>query len=97
MYFGEHRAEGPARSSRRAQEERFVVHDVPRRVYVLLRDSLDTEGKHLRLTPLGGELELRSPSPEHRESKSIIGRLLETWCIDHDVELFARGACLSKP
>lgn len=68
------------------------MHDVPWHVYVLLRDSLDASGKHLRLTYLEGSLELMSPSPEHEESKSIIGGLLEAWCIDHGVDIFPQGS-----
>lgn len=73
-------------------EERFVIHDVPWHVYVSLRDSLDQRGSRLRLTYLRGELELMSPSREHEESKSLIGRLLETYCLDQGIELFVEGS-----
>jgi Uma2 family endonuclease len=73
-------------------EERFVMHGVPWHIYVSLRDSLDGESSKLRLTYLQGELELMSPSSEHEESKSLIGGLLEAWCIDQGIELFVRGS-----
>jgi|GEM_PF-4183414 len=33
-----------------------------------------------------------SPSPEHEESKSLISRLLEAWCLDQGIELFLHGS-----
>jgi Uma2 family endonuclease len=73
-------------------EERFVLHDVPWHMYVSLRDNLDASGAHLKLTYLCGELELMSPSPEHEESKSLIGHLLEMWCVEQDIELYLQGS-----
>ena len=69
-----------------------MVHGVPWYVYVSLRDALDGSSSHLRLTYLRGELELMSPSPEHEESKSLIGHLLAAWCVDRGVELFLQGS-----
>jgi len=68
------------------------MHAVPWHLYVSLRDSLDESNSHLKLTFLQGELEIMSPSPEHEESKSLIGRLLESWCIDKGIELFLQGS-----
>ena len=79
-------------TARSGTEERFVVHGVPWYLYVSLRDGLDESSSHLRLTYLQGELELMSPSPEHEESKSLVGRLLEAWCMDQGIELFLRGS-----
>lgn len=76
----------------RHAEERFVIPDVPWHVYVSLRDSLDERGSRLRLTYLKGELELMSPSPEREEQKSLIGHLVEAWCVDRGVEIFVQGS-----
>jgi len=71
-------------------ELRFLLHGVPWWTYVALRDALDTTG--VRMTYLEGELELMSPSDLHEESKSIIGRLLEVWAEERDVDLRAFGS-----
>jgi len=75
-----------------AVEDRFVIHGVPWHVYLLLRDSLDESRSRLRLTYLHGELELMTPSPEHEERKSLIGRLLEAWCMERNIELYLHGS-----
>ena len=79
-----------ARASR--GEERFVLHDIPWHVYVTLRDSLDERNSHLKLTYLRGQLELMRPSSEHEECKSLIGHLLEAWCVDRGIEVFVQGS-----
>jgi Uma2 family endonuclease len=71
-------------------ERRFLLHDVPWWTYVALRDALDHSG--LRMTYLEGELELMSPSDLHEESKSLIGRLLEVWAEEKDIDLRAFGS-----
>ncbi len=73
-------------------EERFVVHGARWHVYVGLRDSLDEAGSHLRLTYLEGDLELMSPSSDHEQAKTLLGRLLEAWCADAGIDLFALGS-----
>lgn len=75
-----------------AVEQRVVVHGARWHVYVGLRDSLDEAASHLRLTYLEGDLELMSPSSDHEESKSLLGRLLEAWCADAAIDLFALGS-----
>ena len=82
----------PAAGRRSAGEERIVMHAVPWHLYVSLRDSLDESNSHLKLTFLEGELEIMSPSPEHEETKSLIGRLLEAWCLDQGIEIFLQGS-----
>ena len=73
-------------------EQRLLVHGARWHVYVGLRDSLDEAASHLRLTYLEGELELMSPSSDHEESKTLLGRLLEAWCADTGIDLFALGS-----
>jgi Uma2 family endonuclease len=67
-----------------------MLHGVPWWTYVALRDALDHAG--VRMTYLEGELELMSPSDLHEEYKSIIGRLLEVWAEERDVDLRAFGS-----
>lgn len=45
-----------------------------------------------RLAYLKGALELMSPSREHEVLKSLIGRLIETWCLDRGVEFSTVGS-----
>lgn len=45
-----------------------------------------------RLAYLKGALELMSPSQEHEAIKSMIGRLVEVWCLERGVEFTAYGS-----
>lgn len=45
-----------------------------------------------RISYLEGELEIMSPSGNHERIKSHIGRLVEAWCLEHDVEFNAVGS-----
>lgn len=45
-----------------------------------------------RITFLEGTLEIMSPSRSHESIKSLIGRLVETWCLEHDVEFSTYGS-----
>jgi Uma2 family endonuclease len=49
-----------------------------------------------RLTYLEGVLEIMSPSRDHEGIKSLIGRLVEAWCFDHDVEFMPYGSWTLK-
>ncbi|HEU0036949.1 MAG TPA: Uma2 family endonuclease [Kofleriaceae bacterium] len=60
-------------------------------MYVALRDALDDQSG-VKMTYLEGVLELMSPSLLHEEAKSIIARLLETWAVEHDIDLRAFGS-----
>jgi Uma2 family endonuclease len=73
-------------------EDRFVLHGVPWHLYVSMRDGLDHGSSRLKLTYLHGDLELISPSSEHEERKSLLGRLLEAWCADQGIELYLHGS-----
>lgn len=69
---------------------------------VLLRDAawsdyqriLELRGERPvpRLAFLEGVLQLMSPSREHEAIKSLIGRLLEVWCLENGVEFSAFGS-----
>jgi Uma2 family endonuclease len=49
-----------------------------------------------RINYLEGELEIMSPSKDHEQIKSFIGRLLETWCIDRGIEVTPFGSWTLK-
>src|SRR4051812_27582888 len=69
---------------------------------VLLRDAawsdyqrvLELRGERPvpRLAYLKGVLELMSPSREHESLKSLIGRLVEVWCLERGVVFSAHGS-----
>jgi Uma2 family endonuclease len=73
-------------------ERRFVLHHVPWKTYVALRDELDDRCAAVRMTYLKGTLELMSPSSLHEETKKIIARLIETWAEEKDVDLRGFGS-----
>src|SRR5689334_24291665 len=49
-----------------------------------------------RISYLEGELEIMSPSKDHEQIKSLIGRLLEAWCLDRGIELTPFGSWTLK-
>ena len=49
-----------------------------------------------RITYLDGELEIMSPSHFHESIKSMIGRLVEVWCLEHDIEFTPLGSWTLK-
>src|SRR5580704_12864602 len=71
-------------------EQRFLMHGVPWKTYVLLREALDVPG--LRMTYFKGALELMSPSPEHERIKKMIARLVEMYAVEADTPLYAYGS-----
>lgn len=72
------------------EEQRILLNDVPWSTYVVLRDSLDSPG--VRMTYLKGCLEIMSPSREHEVDKKQIARLIELFCLERDIPLFAYGS-----
>lgn len=82
----------------------FADHDEQRREdhIVVLRGAtwadyqrlLEIRGDHSapRLTYLEGTLEIMSPSRSHEAIKSIIGCLVEVWCLEHGVEFGTYGS-----
>lgn len=49
-----------------------------------------------RITYLEGRLEIMSPSHSHEKIKSTIGRLVEAWCLEHDVRFMTVGSWTIK-
>jgi Uma2 family endonuclease len=72
-----------------AIEQRFVIHGVSFKDYVVLREALDIPG--LRMTYCEGVLELMSPSTEHEDKKKTIARLIELYALERDVTLYGYG------
>lgn len=72
-----------------AGEQRFAIHGVSFKEYVVLREALDIPG--LRITYCEGVLELMSPSTEHEDQKKTIARLIELHALERDVALYGYG------
>jgi len=72
-----------------------VLHDVTWEDYERL---LEMRGDHSapRISYLEGEVEIMSPSKDHEQIKSYIGHLLETWCIDRDIDVRPFGSWTLK-
>jgi Uma2 family endonuclease len=68
-----------------------VLHDVSWDDYERL---LEIRGDHSapRMSYLEGEVEITSPSRDHEQIKSYIGRLLEAWCIDRGIRVSPFGS-----
>ena len=73
----------------------IVLHDVTWDDYERL---LEMRGDHSapRISYLEGEVEIMSPSKDHEQIKSYIGRLLEVWCMDRDIEVSPFGSWTLK-
>jgi len=72
-----------------------VLHDVAWEDYERL---LEIRGDRSapRISYLEGEVEIMSPSRDHEQIKSYIGRLLEAWCIDRGIEVSPFGSWTLK-
>ncbi|MGZ3455911.1 MAG: Uma2 family endonuclease [Polyangiales bacterium] len=73
-------------------EERLLINGVTWSTYVVLRDSLDDQRSGVRLTYLEGAMEIMSPSDDHEASKTIIGRLVEAFAEESDLDLDGYGS-----
>lgn len=72
-----------------------VLHDVSWDDYERL---LDMRGDHSapRISYLEGEVEILSPSEDHEQIKSLLGHLLEMWCVDRGIEIRPVGSWTLK-
>jgi Uma2 family endonuclease len=73
-----------------AVEQRILLGGVPWATYVMLRDSIESGA--VKMTYLEGWLEIMSPSREHEIDKKQIARLVELFCLERDIPLFAYGS-----
>ncbi len=65
--------------------QRLVLHGVPWATYVALRDV--PESRNVRMTYERGELEMRSPSKRHEICAHLLGRLIEAWSEELDIDI----------
>ncbi|MDB5219317.1 MAG: hypothetical protein JWO86_7244 [Myxococcaceae bacterium] len=72
----------------------MLLRNVGWKEYVLLRDVLDGPG--IRMSYLGGCLELLSPSPEHELWKKNIARLVELYAHLRNIDLRGYGSTTFK-
>ena len=72
----------------------MLLHNVGWKDYVLLRDVLDGPG--VRMSYLGGSLELMSSSPEHELWKTNIARLVELYAHVRNIDLRGYGSTTFK-
>ena len=79
---------------RAPDEQRMLLNNVSWKDYVLLRDVLD--GPAVRMTYLGGALELMRPSPEHELWKKNIARLVELYAHVRRIDLRGYGSTTFK-
>lgn len=73
----------------------IVLHDVTWEDYERLLEIRGDKSAP-RIHYLKGELEIMSPSKDHEQIKSFIGRLLEVWCIDRGIEVTPFGSWTLK-
>jgi Uma2 family endonuclease len=75
-------------------EQRMIVHGVPWKTYVLLREGIDEP--RLKMTYCEGVLELMSPSNAHEEKKKLLARLLELYAFLTRTAIYAYGSTTFK-
>lgn len=71
-------------------EQRLRLSSIPWETYVLYSDGLGP--RHVRVTYDRGEMELMTPSPRHERGKSFLGRLVETFTEEMDLEIASFGS-----
>jgi len=72
-------------------DQRVILHGVPWSHYEVLL-ALRGDAPVPRLTYLGGELELMSPSQDHERIKTLIARLLEVYALAKTLPLNGFGS-----
>lgn len=68
------------------EDQRLLLHGVPWSTYVVLADSLESQGA--QLTYLEGQLEIMTKSGLHEISTKMIARLVELFCLERDIPLY---------
>jgi Uma2 family endonuclease len=71
-------------------ERRILFHGFDWDRYTALLELFGDSGP--RVTYLRGAVELMSPSDFHEETKTILGRLLETYALEADIDLDGHGS-----
>lgn len=70
-------------------EQRILLSDVSWKAYATLRDSIKSGA--VRMTYLQGQLEIMTTSRLHEVTRKQLARLLELFCLERDIPLFAYG------
>ncbi len=85
----------PDRDDLPHQDHFVALHDVSWADYERI---LEVRGDRSspRIAYLEGELEIMSPSDHHEWIKSLIGRLVEVWCLEHDIRFNIVGSWTVK-
>ena len=71
-------------------EPRVLLSNVPWAVYEALRNSVKSAA--VRMTYLEGRHEIMTTSRRHEVAKKQIARLVEMFCLERDIPLFAYGS-----
>ena len=89
------RAELERRDDRPTEDHVVILRDVAWPDYERL---LEIRGDHAgpRMTYLEGMLEIMSPSRDHEKIKSLLGRLVETYCLERGVRFSPFGSWTIK-
>ena len=86
----------PAAAGRaRTEDQRLVLYNVPWSHFEV-QLALRGEAPVPRMAYLEGTLELMSPSRDHERIKSYLGRLVEAYALERDIDLSPYGAWLVK-
>jgi len=72
-------------------DQRVTLHGVSWEAYEALAASRG-ESSVPRMTYLEGELELMTPSLDHDEIKTKLGRIIESWAVEMDIVLEGAGS-----
>lgn len=81
----------PDRDDRPHEDHFVVLHGVSWDDYQRI---LEVRGDRSspRIAYLEGELQIMSPSESHERIKSLIGRLVDAWCLERDIEFMPYGS-----
>jgi Uma2 family endonuclease len=85
----------PSRDDRPREDQFVVLHDVSWEDLELVL-AMRGERSTPRICYLEGELELMTPSRSHDGIKSVIGRLVEVFCLERGIEFRALGSWTLK-
>jgi Uma2 family endonuclease len=78
-----------------ADLQRLTLYGVSWQQYEILRATLD-DFAGLRMNYLKGTLEIFRPGAKHEQTKSVIGRLIETYSLETNTRLYACGSTTYK-
>lgn len=84
-------ASEPGRYERQDEDHFVVRHGVS---WAEFQQALEERGEYSRprMAYLEGVLEIMSPGRRHDGVKGVIGRLVEVWCLEHDIEFTTLGS-----